>query len=131
MTQRIFNMENLKDIKDLFDILPDAVCGVSANHGGYFTTLHYQNSPIKDAISHLIVKFGKKDYVERPYDESTWIGCLCWFWDYEPERKYLGILKEIADTGARYIKNNNSSWLHCQPAMRDEIKFAEDKVNLG
>lgn len=125
MAQRIFDLDNPQDVKDLFDILPDDVkkirwlpddtAGIIDKYG------------IMTPAYFILIEWRDKTEISRPVDESKWIGCLCWFWDGSPKDKQVGFLKEI-DTSyfEPYEKVSGYRFQNCRPARRDEIKFVED-----
>ena len=124
MTQRIFDMENEQDIKDLFGILPNSVMKILQDPNGCEI---YSYSAFSVTSGLLNIKWGNKTYVDRPVDKSKWIGCLCWFWDEKSDDKYIGILQKIEpERHTPYIKNNNMAWKNCRPVQKSEIKFVED-----
>lgn len=126
MTQRIFDMDNPQDVKDLFDILPDDVDKIQRENGNSARFLNKKGMILY--ISELVAfNWRDKKEITRPVDESKWIGCLCWFWDVDPEQKILGFLKKI-DTlyGRPYQEMNGLFHQQCRPVRRDEVKFVED-----
>jgi len=53
-------------------------------------------------------------------------GCLCWFWNYNPKEKRVGILADIYDDGESptiYYELNGGSFYNCEPASRDDFSF--------
>lgn len=132
MTQRIFDMENEQDVKDLFDILPDCVCRVEqACAKGYFV-LHYAGSQSTTTSHVLAIKWGKLYGVDRPVDKSKWIGCLCWLWNGSETDKEMYVLQEINTDKYKYpyviypAPNTPLGFENCRPVKRSEIKFVED-----
>ena len=125
MTQRIFDLDNPQDLKDLFDILPDDVQEIQ--RGIDKTVKFYNRKGLSISFSDVLaINWRDKKEIIRPVDESKWLGCLCWFWDYN-ERPVIGILDRIA-TGMsyKYINTDEETYKCCRPVRRNEIKFVED-----
>ncbi len=128
MTQRIFDVDNPQDVKDLFDILPDKIQKIYPDPVNKEIEFYDKNGVFVDSCAHIRVNWhGKKIAITRPVDESKWIGCLCYFWDEDPKYKQFGILEKI-DTECRtpYETSNGLSYINCRPVRRDEVKFVED-----
>lgn len=123
MTQRIFDVENEKDMADLWKILPDSI-----NH------IHkYGNNGLWDDIAkqgYLIIniKWHNKSTLSRPVKEATEadIGKLCVFWN--GELTYIGKLRHIedTDTGKYYEMGapvvGNLQFIHCRRLTKQEIE---------
>lgn len=123
MTQRIFDVENEKDMADLWDILPDSI-----NH------IHkYGNNGLWDDVAkqgYLIIniEWHNKNTLSRPIQEATKadIGKLCAFWNIE--KLYFGELCNIedTDTGKYYEMSapiaGNISFFHCRRLTKQEIE---------
>ena len=126
MTQRIFDVDNKQDVKDLFELLPSGIQKIrwTANDSVVFLD---KDGVIINSNSLFCIAWRNKTEITRPVDESKWIGCLCWFWDVDPEHKILGFLKKI-DTlyGRPYQEMNGFFHQQCRPVRRVEIKFVED-----
>lgn len=130
MTQRVFDMENEQDVKDLFDILPDWVDGFRLVNEVSGVVEFYGKGATSykpEFIRILSIHWGTLDHVARPVDKSKWIGYLCRFWDDAPDLYSLGILKKAdMDTTNPFLTQNGSRWKNCRPVKREEIKFVED-----
>lgn len=128
MTQRIFDVDNPQDVRELFDILPDKVKTVVQDSiDSEELELYDKDRKFIDSCAHIRVNWRDKEEIDRPIDESEWIGCLCWFCDDALQVKRLGILKKIdKDYDRAYEESNGSCYPNCRPARRDEIKFVED-----
>lgn len=126
MTQRIFDVENEKDMADLWDILPDDVYKIKKEEHNRFNTLMY----FLDGHSirpYLILNWHDKTEITRPIQEATEadIGKICYFWsgkDYA-----IGELKEIGDdtTLDIYCMGDSRSgfWFaHCRRLTKQEIE---------
>ena len=125
MTQRIFDVDNPQDVKDLFDILPDNIVkikwqptkkvGLFDNRGGMSSTELF------------CIAFHNQIEITRPVDETEWVGCLCWFSDYGDTSEYIGLLNAIDENrDNKYQMKNGSRFSLCRPVRRDEVKFVED-----
>lgn len=124
MTQRIFDVDNPQDVKDLFDILPNNIVKIKwvpTNKVDLF-----DNCGLKSSTGLFCIAWCNKTEITRPVNESKWIGCLCWFWD-DNEQPRIAVMKRIgADTAYKYITTDGACYLNCRPVRRDEIKFVED-----
>ena len=125
MTQRIFDVDNPQDVKDLFDILPNNIVKIKwvpTNKVDLF-----DNCGLKSSTGLFCIAWHDKTEITRPVnDEYKLIGCLCWFWDYN-EQPRIAVMKRIdADTSYKYITTDGDCYKYCRPARRDEIKFVED-----
>ena len=123
MTQRIFDIENEKDMQDLWDILPDEVCKIEAGCGD--VVLVYGNAfrfSIDDIFS---INFHNKTEITRPIQECTEqdIGKLCAFWDYKEEIRY-GRLDRIINQGKMtfYSLEDIRDYLHARRLTKQEIE---------
>ena len=126
MTQRIFDMDNPQDIKDLFDILPDAVKKNYKDTPTNEIEFYDKDGDYIDSCSHIRVNWHGKTLITRPVDETQWVGCLCWFWD-DNEHPRIAVMKRIAaDTCYKYITTDGACYQNCRPVRRDEVKFVED-----
>lgn len=126
MTQRIFDVENEKDIADLWDILPDEVCKIEAGCGD--VVLVYDNAfrfNIDDIFS---INFHSKTEITRPIQEVTEadIGKLCVFWQdyYTDGAYYVGVLEEIDDRNDHRIFRDQKydKYSHCRRLTKQEIE---------
>ena len=128
MTQRIFDVDNPQDVKDLFDVLPDEIKTVIKDvFNNERIEFYNKDRQYIDSCAYIRVNWRDQKEITRPVDESKWIGCLCWFWSNSPEHKCLDFLKSIDITYHQPYETSNGLWyINCCPARRDEIKFVED-----
>lgn len=122
MTQRIFDIENEKDMADLWNILPDEVVKLTPA-----TRIWITQDAMYFNISAFNINWHLKTEIERPIQEATEadIGKLCKFWsgkDYA-----IGVLKEIDNSSDIDIygmeDGKNGSWfIHCRRLTKQEIK---------
>ena len=127
MTQRIFDVDNPQDVKDLFDILPNNIVKIKwvpTNKVDLF-----DNCGIKSSTGLFCIAWRNKTEITRPIDETKWVGCLCWFAD-DTDNEYIGVLHATrnGDDSYPYICKNGllRSFKQCRPVRRDEVKFVED-----
>lgn len=126
MTQRIFDMENEQDVKDLFDILPDSVYKISVDFETGLIDTYYPKGGISRWSLPLKIDWHNNiKEVYRPVDKSKWIGCLCLFKNLS-QKGHVGILKNIDDFSKKYVDEYGFNWTYCRPVKRDEIQFVED-----
>ena len=123
MTQRIFDIENEKDMADLWDILPDRVfkIHISEEHIYYSDSDETQYFDVSNLIA---INWHDKTEIRRPVQEATFddVGKLCIFWE-EREINSFGILEEITSLNneLRFWKNN-VSYKHCRRLTKQEIE---------
>ena len=125
MTQRTFDADNPQDIKDLFDILPDKIKKIRRNLNAF--DCYDKDENYLYSYQFFSINWRDKTEITRPVDETQWIGKLCWFWDRNPEEKYLGVLNKInRDYYGPYEEVGGDCYKYCRPVRRDEVKFVED-----
>lgn len=129
MTQRIFDVENEKDMADLWDILPDMVKSIEKDeteeenaYNRYMGTGYCLGG-----CPYIKINWHDKTEITRPIQEATEadIGKLCKFWsgkDYA-----IGILKEIDNSSDIDIygmeDGKNGSWfIHCRRLTKQEAE---------
>lgn len=127
MTQRIFDIENEKDMANLWDIVPDNAEKIEkATEDQYFDKLYRNNGNIL-AVCVLKINWHDKTEITRPLQEATEadIGKLCYFWNdgTEDYSKQIGLLTEIKeDTVFRYILADSVWYTHCRRLTKQEIE---------
>ena len=123
MTQRIFDMDNPQDIKDLFDILPNNIVKIKwlpTNKVDLF-----DNCGLKSSTGLFCIAWRNKTEITRPADETQWIGKLCWFCEEKTTMPFIGILESIK--GDEYkCEAHLTPCKVCRPVHHDEVKFVED-----
>lgn len=125
MTQRIFDVDNPQDVKDLFELLPSGIQKIrwTANNSVVFLD--------KDGVITNLFRIDWRDKIEitRPVDKSKWIDCLCWFID-DAGDEHIGVLQAIhnGDDSYPYICKSKllRAFKDCRPVRRDEVQFADD-----
>ena len=130
MTQRIFDMDNPQDVKDLFNILPNKVTTIVKDaFDNEEIKLYDKNNAYIDFCSCIRVNWRNKKEITRPVDDSKWIGCLCCFVG-DDGTEYIGILHAIrnGDDSYPYVCRSGilRAFKYCRPVRRNEIKFVED-----
>lgn len=132
MARRVFNMESEKDVKELFELLPENTERILRTLCDNMRLEDMRHNFIGNISMAIKINWGSKQTVTRPVDKTKWIGKLCRFWDTQETRakRTIGILKEInlsqIYNKERYITNSGNSWDHCEPLFRDEIEFVDD-----
>ena len=112
MTQRVFDVENEKDMVDLWDILPDEIIRIRDTSEAYKEGFYsYETEKNKDYYITTMLKINWHDKTEitRPIQEATGadVDKLCVFWNdiYEEENDF-GILAEIGGVDKPYRLDN-------------------------
>ena len=122
MTQRIFDIENEKDMADLWDILPDEIERIRKAEKSFNLDIMYVKGGVFSTV--LKINWHDKTEITRPIQEATEadIGKLCYFWD--DEFKGYGILthKDIAGGKPYYLADDNTTYDHCRRLTKNEIE---------
>jgi hypothetical protein len=125
MTQRIFDIENKKDMADLWDILPEEIEKIKKAKNSYELDVLY----VKDGglFSSLFkINWHDKTEITRPIQEATEadIGKLCYFGDVKPNKKIVGLLGCIDSESIynKYMMRGGSWFEHCQRLTKQEIE---------
>jgi hypothetical protein len=125
MTQRIFDIENEKDMQDLWDILPDDINKIVKDK--YQASLCDKNGKWIFTIPYRLIKINWHDKTEitRPIQEATKVdvGKICVFWDDEDE-KYFGKLRCIGDKYFTMLAPvyEDLQFVHCRRLTKQEIE---------
>lgn len=126
MTQRIFDIENEKDMADLWDIVPENIYKLMKDE--YQASLLDKNGKYIFTVPYRLIKINWHDKTEitRPIQEATEadIGKLCYFWDDDEEFKGYAILtlKDVAGGKPYYIADGNTTYDHCRRLTKQEIE---------
>lgn len=131
MTQRIFDIENEKDMTDLWDIVPDKCQKIKkSTESKYFDRLYRDNGDIL-VVCFLNINWHDKTEITRPIPEATEadIGKLCYFWDYDEQKESgtgsfgkLCIIDEHKVKGTKYQGQNIGWFPHCRKLTKQEIE---------
>lgn len=125
MTQRIFDIENEKDMQDLWSILPEEIYEIRRGYGDsvedntFFFEKRYSSTFLFN------INWHDKTEITRPVYEITDqdIGKICCFW--KENEKIYGNLHHIekGTLGAKlYFINNYDSYPHCRRLTKQEIE---------
>jgi hypothetical protein len=125
MTQRVFDVENEKDMADLWNILPDRVFKIHISEGH----IYYSDGDKTQyfAVSNLIAfNWHDKTEITRPIQEATNedIGKIYAFWDCNTEEIKYGKLETIVKQGkiSYYHLEDGISYYHCRRLTKQEIE---------
>ena len=123
MTQRIFDIENEKDMVDLWDILPDEIERIRKAEKSFNLDIMYVKGGVFSTV--LKINWHDKTEITRPIQEATEadIGKLCYFWDDDEEFKGYAILtlKDVVGGKPYYIADGNTTYDHCRRLTKQEI----------
>lgn len=120
MTQRIFDVNNEQDMKDLWNILPDEIKSL------YRETDCSIDRKTSDIEQFIKIKWNNCYEIHRPTQEATEadIGKLCVFWDNanEADGQFFGIFRRKTLQG-KYICDFKG-WIfhHCRRLTKQEIE---------
>ena len=126
MTQRQFDIENKKDMTDLWDILPEEIEKIKKAKKSYELDILY----VKDGglFSSLFkINWHDKTEITRPIQEATEadIGKLCVFWN-DANRIHYGVLAYLGYSREMpYYATNvdgGSTFNHCRKLTKQEIE---------
>ena len=124
MTQRIFDIENEKDMTDLWDILPDEIERIRKAEKSFNLDIMYVKGGVFSTV--LKINWHDKTEITRPIQEATEadIGKLCYFWDDDEEFKGYAILtlKDVVGGKPYYIADGNTTYDHCRRLTKQEIE---------
>ena len=124
MTQRIFDIENEKDMADLWDILPDEIGRIRKAEKSFNLDIMYVKGGVFSTV--LKINWHDKTEITRPIQEATEadIGKLCYFWDDDEEFKGYAILtlKDVVGGKPYYIADGNTTYDHCRRLTKQEIE---------
>ena len=126
--QRIFDIENKKDMQDLWDIFPTNIYRIEHRKSEIYlcNENYFYIACIPDDI--IKINWHKKTEITRPVDYESVIGCVGWF-DGCGDEIRLGILTKVApndEGGYCFLKNNNIWCKNFRPAKKSELKFYGD-----
>ena len=129
MTQRIFDVENEKDMADLWDILPGNIDTIRKINRWDIAFLTKGNGEFRISSRFIRIEWHDKTEITRPIQEANEAdtGKLCKFWNSE-EDFYIGELCRIkdTDTGKHYEMGapvvGNLRFTHCRRLTKQEIE---------
>ena len=125
MTQRIFDVENEKDMQDLWDILSEEVIKIKKQAYGPSFKYYGDNDNVVSITSIIKIDWHDKTEITRPIQEATEadIGKLCRFWNDKSE-EFFGRLGHIGDKYFTMIAPvyEDLQFLHCRRLTKQEIE---------
>lgn len=126
MTQRIFDIENEKDMQDLWDILPDWAQKIKKNKSEHqYAGIFAENDAMAIDSCLFKINWHEKTEITRPIQEATEqdIGKLCAFWDYKEEIRY-GRLDRIINQGKMtfYSLEDIRDYCHARRLTKQEFE---------
>lgn len=126
MTQRIFDIENEKDMQDLWNILPDGIIKISPNNLAEETSLWSELNLFTLPIGLIKINWHDKTEITRPIQECTEqdIGKLCCFGDVKPNKKIVGLLGFIDSKSiySKYMMSGGTWFEHARRLTKQEIE---------
>ena len=128
MTQRIFDVENEKDMADLWDIIPENIIRIrkayKSEEGYYYNFYDTKNITCIYETAFLLIDWHDKTEITRPIQEATEddIGKLCYFW--EKNFYHYGILTSIGTDSGKvyYVYDDCLQCNHCRRLTKQEIE---------
>lgn len=128
MTQRIFDVENEKDMQDLWSILPTNTAFIRG-FNNQTTYLFGQSRSCFASISPdiIVINWHNHQEITRPIQEVTEqdIGKICAFWDIDCGEVTYGTLSDfiIEDSDdSKYGSKYGRRWKHCRRLTKQEIE---------
>ena len=121
MTQRIFDVENEKDMTDLWDILQEDITRIEpfGSYNRFYSSYHHETNDL------ININWHDKTEITRPIQEATEadICKLCRFWNDEDE-VFFGRLKCICDKYFIMVTPiyEDLEFLHCRRLTKQEIE---------
>lgn len=125
MTQRIFDVENKKDMADLWDILPHNINRIIRYRDEFCE--FYEDEKFAFDCDWLRINWHDKTEITRPIQEATKedFKKLCLFWDDNYSGKgVIGLLSSIDGESVcnRYYMAGGTWWTHCRRLTKQEIE---------
>lgn len=131
MTQRIFDVENEKDMQDLWNILPDGIIKISPNNLAEETSLWSELNIFTLPIGLIKINWHDKTEIIRPIQECTEqdIGKICVFYDRfdetDDEPNIYAVLDKIENQSKNttwYYTERGDYYAHCRRLTPKEIE---------
>lgn len=121
MTQRVFDIENEKDMQDLWNILPESCRKITV--GNMWDSV-WEYSDKFSYRSLFKINWHDKTEIIRPIQEATEadIGKLCCFGDVKPNKKIVGCLDCISESIYNKYMMRGGAWFeHARRLTKQEI----------
>lgn len=128
MTQRVFDIENEKDMADLWGILPDEVVKIEKDKMNTEYCVYIYSNFAFVGTKLLEINWHDKTEITRPIQEATEddIGKICYFWNDDDPSEYgqlLYVSSSPEDSEGKYQQGHNEgSWKHCRRLTKQEIE---------
>lgn len=121
MTQRIFDVDNEKDMADLWDILPDDANEIEKDGSGIF--IYYKDCTI-NFVETFNINWHDKTEITRPIQEATEADKMkiCAFWDIDIEHPNYGLFLFKTKDGLYVGKDMSFRYKHCRRLTKQEIE---------
>lgn len=128
MTQRIFDIDNEKDMALLWSILPDEVVLIKQRFadGSGLVLFKEQGGALFDEMKIITINWHDKTEITRPIQEATEadVGKLCRFWRGNETCCHYGILFGIDKdcSKGKYMMSYSDKYSHCRRLKKQEIE---------
>ena len=128
MTQRVFDVENEKDMQDLWGILQDHIIKIVKPFMTGYLYPKYVLARSEDGEYELPidVNWRNKTEITRPIQEATKqdIGKICAFWDKDIKDVFYGKLVKIHNGFAPHVyqASGERGFVHCRRLTKQEIE---------
>lgn len=121
MTQRVFDVDNEKDMADLWDILQEDITRIEpfGMYNRFYSSYHHETNDL------IKINWHDKTEITRPIQEATEadVGKICCFWNDKGE-EFFGRLGHIGDKYFTMIAPVfvDIKFLHCRRLTKQEIE---------
>jgi hypothetical protein len=124
MTQRIFDIENEKDMQDLWDILPEEINKIEKYPDGIINPFAGFCAPSIPLECRTLIKINwrNKTEITRPIQEATEqdVGKLCYFWDDNTSNGTYCLLVKVES--GMYKSKRKGYYNHARRLTKQEIE---------
>lgn len=127
MAQRIFDIENEKDMQDLWNIVPDNASYAKKTIDGA-TIYSFDGVPLYYSCELIKINWHDKTEITRPIQEATEqdVGKICAFWNNEDiYYGMLGVIRTYQGTIYYVLETHlyeDAEYLHCRRLTKQEIE---------
>lgn len=126
MTQRIFDVENEKDMADLWDRLNENITKIKLYQNGEAWCISNKNEAWYDIANILKIDWHDKTEITRPMLEATQsdVGKLCYFWEKDFDKHFVGLLgfRDNTSDNKKYQMLGGFWWSHARCLTKQEIE---------